>query len=203
MPCMRGSLIEESQFIDCTGPAAGRTTVGTTRHSLDVRQDVVGLLLSRFEAVSNAEAATFQGSRRALKPCGAGWQRRQPGSGRTCSQRCATGPLFARQLAEEAMPRSRRHAPTSTPPKHRLGNDHRPSRRWWAPWRSGCTCGLSGWPCQAKRASPSPAPTRTSGPASAGPASRILPGTSWDGPTILLTPLLTRGQRWRSNGGAE
>jgi hypothetical protein len=174
----------------------------------DVRQDVVGLLVGRLEAVEQRRGSYAPGVTRHPEAVRCGWQRRQPGSGRACSHKRTAGPLLVCQLAEEAMPHSRRHASASTPPKHRPAHIHRPSRRWWAPWRSRCACGLSNWPCQATcRSAPAdtcpPARSRTQHAASAGSAPKNRQRPSWDGPTILLTPLLTRGQRWRSNGGAE
>ena len=98
---------------------------------------------------------------------------------------------------------SSRHATNSGPGKRRQGYGHRPSRQWWSPWRSRYTCGLKDWRCPyegigGSRSVPMEVPAVV--PARGRPSA---PRPLWDGPTVPLTPLLTRGQLWRGNGGAE
>ena len=94
---------------------------------------------------------------------------------------------------------SRRHAPISDPAIRSTGGVHRSTRRWRAPWRSRCACGFDRWPCTLERRSLPLAPSGLPGGTSAvrvRPA--VPPSKSWNGPTLVLTPLLTRGQRWRT-----
>ncbi|MFI7547193.1 hypothetical protein [Actinoplanes sp. NPDC049599] len=89
---------------------------------------------------------------------------------------------------------------------------HGPRRRWFAPWKKVCTCGLGASPCYAVRMladqvrmQPRPTVER----ARPGTAGRARP--SWSGPTSQIAvlrpdrplqgpelPLLTRGQAARS-----
>lgn len=93
------------------------------------------------------------------------------------------------------MARSRPESRRTGEARHRAASAHRPLRLWWAPWRSRCSCGLDDWPC--RHARPASQPTE---PASETPIRVAVP--EWNGPTVVLTPLLTPAQRWRGNGGA-
>ena len=97
---------------------------------------------------------------------------------------------------------SSRHATISEQGNHEAGCGHRPSRCWWAPWRSRCVCGLDGWPCRyvAVATTSTKRAVQTAERAS---EEFVAPRPSWDGPTVPLTPLLTRAQLWRGNGGAK
>lgn len=73
---------------------------------------------------------------------------------------------------------------------------HRPSRRWWTPWRRSCICGLPRWPC--------PDATPFTRPPVA-ESLRLNQRHGWDGPTVGLphlpnhgSPLLTPGQAYRT-----
>lgn len=97
----------------------------------------------------------------------------------------------------------RRPTPISELAEHVAGNAHRPARRWWAPWRSRCACGLREWPCELSQGLGRLASPGASGAASIEASPADSPAPAWNGPTLPLTPLLTRAQRWRANGGAE
>lgn len=81
---------------------------------------------------------------------------------------------------------------------HRSTVRHRRLRRWWAPWSARCSCGIAKWPCIDAPAEDRPAARSTIVTASKGECSA---GPLWNAPTDAFTPLLTRGQRWRGNGG--
>lgn len=71
---------------------------------------------------------------------------------------------------------------------------HKPKRRWWAPWKTRCSCGCGWWPCpDTFRIELAPI------------ADTAAVDHGWNGPTAyhvspkaVSRPLMTRGQQWRS-----
>jgi hypothetical protein len=105
---------------------------------------------------------------------------------RPCMPRCcAAGLLFARQLAEEAMAYPRRLTSISDLARSLEGNVHRPTRRWWTPWRSGCVCGLDEWPCEFAQGLRQLASPGVSCADRAEVCRAFPPSQDWNGPTGL------------------
>lgn len=78
--------------------------------------------------------------------------------------------------------------------RHNQHLEHRPTRRWWVPWSTICTCGLGAWPCHAARMLARQAAWKQ---ANSRP--------DWAAPTrpYATGPLMTRGQAARSRQGGR
>lgn len=66
--------------------------------------------------------------------------------------------------------------------------EHGPCRRWRAPWRKACRCGLDAWPCPAERMRQEQAEMF-----------EAVTAHHWNDPTrrFDLSPMMTRGQAYR------
>lgn len=78
---------------------------------------------------------------------------------------------------------------------------HIARRRWWAPWRLVCACGAGWYPCpDTGRVPYAPLGDGTTTPArpawTSAATTRILPN-------VRLSPLLTRGQAYRTRQGGR
>ncbi|WP_213454821.1 hypothetical protein [Rhizomonospora bruguierae] len=74
---------------------------------------------------------------------------------------------------------------------------HKPIRRWWAPWRRVCSCGLEGFPCAVvlMREHLNRKPSWSQQTTRRYPTVNPPPGQ-----LDMDPPLMTRGAWWRATG---